>query len=316
MHLNFEQAKNLIESSNNILFTTHERTDGDDLGSVLALAHSIKEEGKKVTISTTGGVPTRLMHLPMADEVTEDINSDNFDLLIVSGCSALSRVGNSKIENLNIPIINFDHHVDNKNYGHINVVDPTKSSVAELVFDFFKFCNWNINNQMAICLLTGIITDTGLLMHANTQASTLSAAGELMKSGARISQISKHSFNNATPKHLKAWGEALKNSYFNPDNEVIYSVITTEQLQKLDNPELADFEGVVETLNKVPEAKFAMFLKEDGELVKGSLRSEEYKGVDVQKIAKKLGGGGHKLAAGFSMIGKLAKTPNGRWEVI
>ncbi len=316
MNPNFQEAKQLIESSQKILFTTHERTDGDDLGSVLALAWACLGMGKQVTIATTGGVPTRLQYMPMSDDVLEDITTTDFDLLVVSGCSSLSRINNPNIENLKIPTINFDHHPDNKNFADINVVDHTKSAVAELMFDFLQFCEWEITHQMATCLLTGIITDTGLLMHANTQASTLAAAGELMKSGARISQVTKHTFTSASPEHLRAWGEALKNSYFNPQNQVIYSVITQDQLTALGNPELANFEGLVETLNKVPEAKYAMFLKEDDGKIKGSLRSEEYKGVDVQQIAQKLGGGGHKLAAGFSMVGKLAKTANGRWEVV
>ncbi len=312
----FLQAKELIESSQKILFTTHERTDGDDLGSVLALANYSQNLGKKVTIATTGGVPSRLDYLPMSDEVSEDIYSQDFDLLIVSGCSTLKRVNNLNIESLKVPTINFDHHPDNQLYADVNVVDHTKSSVAELIFDFFQFCGWEINHHIATCLLTGIITDTGLLMHANTQASTLFAASELMKHGARISNVTKHTFTSASPEHLRAWGKALENSYFNEDNKVIYSIITSEQLESLGNPELANFEGLVETLNKVPEAKYAMFLKEDHGLIKGSLRSEEYKGVDVQQIAQKLGGGGHKLAAGFSMVGKLAKTPNGKWEIV
>lgn len=312
----FLQAKQLIESSQKILLTTHERTDGDDLGSVLALAIAARGMDKHVTVAVTGEVPSRLSYMPMADEVVGDIPHSNYDLLIVSGCSHLGRIRNPNIEQLQIPKINFDHHPDNQFYADVNVVDHTKSSVAELVFDFFKFCKWEVSRHIAVNLLTGIITDTGLLMHANTQASTLEAAGELMKTGARISQVSKHTFNNADPTQLKAWGEALKNSYYNPQNRVIYSVLTHDQLQSLGNPEQASFEGLVETLNKVPEAKFAMFLKEDGDRIKGSLRSEEYKGVDVQQIAQRLGGGGHKLAAGFSMVGKLAKTANGRWEII
>lgn len=312
----FTNAKALIESSQKILFTTHERTDGDDLGSVLALAQVCVSLGKQVFITTTGGVPTRLQYLPMSDEVTEHITTEDFDLLVVSGCSTMSRINNQNIESLTIPIINFDHHPDNKQFGNVNVVDHTKSAVAELMFDFIQFCGWEITHHIATCLLTGIITDTGLLMHANTQASTLAAASELMKHGARISQVTKNTFTNATPDHLRAWGKALENSYFNEDSKVIYSVITEDQLSALGNPELANFEGLVETLNKVPEARYAMFLKEDHGTIKGSLRSEEYKGVDVQKIAQALGGGGHKLAAGFSMVGKLAKTANGKWEIV
>lgn len=316
MNDNFEQAKKLIESSNKILFTTHERTDGDDLGSVLALAIYLRGVGKKVTIAVTAGVPERLEYMPMSDEVLSDITNTDFDLLIISGCSDITRINNQAIQNLKIPKINFDHHPDNKNFAEINVVDSEKSAVAELVFDFFQYCNWEINSNSALCLLTGIITDTGMLMHSNTKPSTLEVAGELMKRGAQISKVAKHTFSAHDPIHMRAWGKALANSYFNPETKIIYSVITHSELELLGNPELASFEGLVETLNKVPEAKFAMFLKEDGPKIKGSLRSDPFKGVDVQKIAHKLGGGGHKWASGFSMVGKLAKTQDGRWEVV
>lgn len=313
----FIAAKQLIEQSQNIVLTTHERTDGDDLGSVLALAHHLTSVGKKVAIVITGGVPARLDFLSGTDTVIEQLPRSNYDLLVVSGCSTLDRVNHEAIQSLNLPIINFDHHPDNQNYGTVNVVDATKSSVAELMYDFINWCQWPISEAMATALLTGIITDTGLLMHSNTQASTLEAAGELMKRGALISQVAKHTFTAQSPNDMRAWGEALENAYYNPENQMIYSVITQQQIVNLGNPEMGSFEGLVETLNKVPEAKFAMFLKEDSDgRIKGSLRSEEYKGVDVQKIAQMLGGGGHKLAAGFSLVGKLAKSQEGRWEVV
>ncbi len=315
MDESFAQAKQLIESSNNILFTTHERTDGDDLGSVLALAEYCKQAGKKITVSTVGGVPQSLMFMPGADEVYEPMPAHNYDLLIVSGCSNIERIGNPEINTLEIPIINFDHHPDNTNYATINVVDSTKSSVAELVYDFFKFSEWEINNKIATCLLTGIITDTGLFMHSNTQAETLEAAGKLMEHGARISQVTKHTFSSPNIAHLKAWGMGLENSYYNPETKMIYSVITQENLEALGNPELANFEGLVETLNKVPEAKYAMLLKEENGRIKGSLRSDPFKGVDVKEIAHTFGGGGHKWAAGFSLYGKLQKNELGKWEV-
>lgn len=311
----FLQAKNLIEGSKNILLTTHERTDGDDLGSVLSLAIYLRSAGKQVTLCITGGVPERLQYLPYSENVIEQLPEKNYDLLIVSGCSSLDRVRNHGIEQLNIPIINFDHHPDNKQFATVNVVDAKKSAVAELVYDFFNYCQWEIEKDVALCLLTGIITDTGMLMHSNTSSSTLAAAGELMKHGAHISEVAKNTFATHDTNKLKAWGKALENSFFNAETKVIYSVITEKEIQELGNPELASFEGLVETLNKVPEARFAMFLKEDGARIKGSLRSDPHKGIDVQKIAQDLGGGGHKWAAGFSMVGKLVKTDAGRWKI-
>lgn len=322
MHQSFPEAKQLLEQASSILLTTHERTDGDDLGSVLALANYLRKIGKTVSIVVSGGVPAQLEYLPMSVEVSEVLPTNEngqvvqYDLLVISGCSVRKRVNHEQILSLDIPTINLDHHPDNQMYGTVNVVDHTKSSVAELTYDFFKFANWEIGHEVAICLLTGIVTDTGIFMHSNTQASTLAAAAELMTKGARVSTVTKHTYEGKDLLSLKAWSKALANAHYDPKQQMIYSIITTEELEALGNPPLSSFEGIVETLNKVPEAKFAMFLKQDEDRIKGSLRSEEYKGVDVQAIAQSLGGGGHKLAAGFTLWGTLARDSRGKWEVV
>ncbi len=313
----FTQAKLLLEQANSVLFTTHERTDGDDLGSVLALAHHLASVGKKVTVVIKGGVPSSLQYLPKSEIVSEQLPTNTqFDLLVVSGCSVRERVGQEQILNLQIQTINLDHHPDNTMYGDINIVQASKSSVAELTYDFFKFCDWKITHEIAVCLLTGIVTDTGIFMHSNTEASTLAAAADLMEHGARVATITKHTYEGKDIPSLKAWGHVIENAHYDPQKKMIYSIITEEELKALGNPPLSAFEGIVETLNKVPEAKFAMFLKQDKEVIKGSLRSDPHKGVDVKEIAHSLGGGGHKWAAGFSLLGKLARNSQGKWEVV
>ena len=109
-------------------------------------------------------------------------------------------------------------------------MDAKKSSVAELVYDFFIFNNWPINKDTATCLLTGIITDTGGFMHSNTQSSTLKAAAELMRKGAQTHKIIKHTYKSKSPQILKAWGKALENSYYDDKNKIIYSVMTEKDL--------------------------------------------------------------------------------------
>lgn len=314
----FQQAKELIDSSTNILLTMHERMDGDDGGAVLAMKHGLEKLGKQTTQAIKRGVPPQLAFLPGAETISDDINHQNFDLLITFGCATLDRTGSENIQSLNCPIINIDHHPDNAFFGNINVVDQSKSSVAELVYDFFRFHGWPISKEVATCLLTGIITDTGSFRHSNTQSSTLQAAAELMKRGALTDKIIKHTFKNKNPLVLKAWGVALENSYYDDERKIIYSVMTTEDLQRLGQLPQAAFDGLVETLNAMPDAKFAMFLRQDGDIIKGSLRSgdEAPKNVDVSKIAQLFGGGGHKQAAGFSLAGKLVKDNNGKWRVV
>lgn len=316
MNPNFQPAKQLLEKSQKILFTTHERTDGDDLGSVLALANHLKRIGKDITIAIKGGVPEQLQYLPMQELVQENLTDTNFDLLVISGCSNLERCGNPMIIDSGLPTINFDHHPDNTQYGTINVVQSDKSAVAELVYDFFRHSGWPITPAIATCLLTGIFTDTGSFMHSNTQESTLNTAADLMRKGARTTTIARHTYSGKNVEGLKAWGKALENAYYDPEQKIIYSVITEKELDELGNPPLDYFEGLVETLNKVPEAQFALFLKQEGDTIKGSLRSDPHKGIDVKKIAHLFGGGGHTWASGFSLAGKLVRDETGKWQVV
>ncbi len=314
---NFEEAKNLIDQSGNILLTMHERMDGDDGGSVLAIHHQLEKMGKEVTSTIRQGVPPALNFLPGSNKIQNDItHNENFDLLIVFGCSTLDRCGNQHITDLNLPTINIDHHPDNSHFGHVNIVDSSKSSVAELVYNFFIFNNWGIGKEIATCLLTGLVTDTGSFMHSNTQESTLKTAADLMDKGAQVNKIIRHAYKNKNLQVLKAWGQALEKSFYDNQNKIIYSIMTDKDFKEIGQLPPAAFEGFTEMLNTVPEATFAMFLRQEGDIIKGSLRSEKHKNVDVSKIARLFGGGGHKLAAGFSVTGKLMKDEKGRWNVI
>lgn len=311
----FTRAKNLIQQSQTILLTTHERTDGDDLGTVLALAHELRHHGKNIHVAIRGGVPYNLMFLPASDLVTEEIPHSNFDLLIVSGCGHRNRIGNPSIIELAVPTINFDHHPDNTNFGDVNVVDASKSAVAELAYDFFNAVGYKITHEIATCLLTGIFTDTGSFMHSNTKPSTLKAAADLMRRGANVSRIAKHTYRGKDAEVLRAWSKAFANTRLEPTQQMIYSILTERDLAELGHPPASAFEGFVETLNKVPEAKFALFLKQDGSVIKGSLRSDPHKNINVGELARTLGGGGHMWAAGFSIPGKLVKNERGLWQV-
>ncbi len=316
MQKEFQKATELINDSHRILLTMHERMDGDDGGALLAMGHQLEKMGKVVTYAIKKGVPPALSFLPGSEKIQDDIDHHNFDLLITFGCSSKVRCGSEKVMSLDVPIVNIDHHPDNSQFGHVNVVDHKKSSVAELIYEFFLFNNWVITKEVATCLLTGIITDTGSFMHSNTQSSTMDAAAELMRKGAHISKIIKNTYNSKSPQVLKAWGKAMENSYYDKKNKIIYSVMTEKDLAEFKNLPGAAFEGFTETLNTMPEAKFAMFLRQDGPIIKGSLRSDPFKNIDVSKIAHAFGGGGHKLASGFSVAGKLVKDEAGKWKVV
>ena len=307
MEEEFKKARQLIDSSQSILLTMHERMDGDDGGSLLALGQYLESLGKHIVYVIKFGVAPQLKFLPHSEKITSEVPNENFDLLISCGCSTRGRIGIQKIISLTVPTLNIDHHPDNTGFGTVNLVDSKKSSVAELVYDFFVWNKWPINKNIATCLLTGIVTDTGSFMHSNTQSSTLKVAAALMRKGAQTNKIVKHTYQSKDLGTLKAWGKAIENSYYDKENKIIYSILSEKDLRDLGELPQSAFEGLAETLNKVPEAKFAMFIRQDGNIIKGSLRSEVYKHTDVSKIAQMFGGGGHKQAAGFSVARQACK---------
>ncbi len=311
--LQFKKALDLINQAQSILLTTHEGTDGDDLGSLLAVYGFLKHLGKAPLAVIAGGVPSNLVFLPESHVVQADLAAIKADLIITFGCNKIERTGFPELQSTDKPIINFDHHPDNANFGTVNVVDPGTAAVAELVYYFLQFAEAEIDKDMATCLLTGIFTDTGGFKHANTSAEALEVAAELLKKGARIDKIAIQTMGKKRPQAVKAWAKGLENARFDPDKKMVFSVLTEEDLKEIGATD-EDLDGFVELLNNMPQARFALLLRQDGETVKGSLRSEPNKQVDVSKIAKSFGGGGHKLASGFKLTGKLVKEGE-NWQI-
>lgn len=313
-NLEFRNAWKLISESSRIFLTTHEGTDGDDLGSLLAIFQLLKQLGKEPVAGVKGGVPKNLEFLPFSFEVTDGFVPGSYDLVITFGCSNILRPNLPELEKLNLPVINFDHHPDNTNFGTVNVVDPETAAVAELIYHFLKHQKIEVNKDMAVCMLTGIFTDTGGFKHANTSASALNTAGELVKKGARIDHISIQVMGHRRPESLKIWARGLENTRFDSQKKLLFSVLSEEDIKEM-NAHAEDLDGFVEFLNNIPEARFVLVLRQDGEIIRGNLRSDINKGVDVSKIAKAFGGGGHKLASGFKLKGRLVKEKN-TWRIV
>jgi len=309
----FKTAWELINSVQHILLTTHEGTDGDDLGSLLAVKAALEKMNKNISAVVKGGVPRSLIFLPGSESVGETLGPADFDLLITFGCNKIQRTGMEQLYSMSGPIINFDHHPDNTNFGTVNVVDPATSAVAELVYYFLASNQTPITQQIATCLLTGIFTDTGGFKHANTTAEALEVSATLLKKGARIDKIAIQTMGRKRPATIKAWAKGLENARFDSKKKMVFSVLTEDDLKEIGATD-EDLDGFVELLNNIPQARFALLLRQDGDLVRGSLRSETNKKVDVAKIAKSFGGGGHKLAAGFKVQGKLIKDGDA-WHI-
>lgn len=316
----FNEIKNELEKSQRVLLVAHSAPDGDTVGSVFALKEYISSFlGKEVKVTCPDVLPQHLDDFLADENMTDpkELILSNFDLII--GCDAVER-GFEKIvpsKNVNQKIILLDHHTTlrmKKVKPDIIVSEEKYSSVCEILYDFFDFHRIELNRKMAEFLLLGILGDTGIFQHANTTPKVMEIAAKLMKKGASISKIIRLVFKNKRLETLKLWGRAMERAEINPKTGAIMSYVTKHDLEEL-HGDAEDISGVAEILNTVSGTKFSLVLSERGKgRVKGSLRSEEYKNVDVSEIARLLRGGGHRLSSGFEITGKLTKDEDG-WKI-
>lgn len=312
----FKTLNYVIKESKSILLFAHTRPDGDTTGANLALMEYIKNLEKKVDIACYDAFPEYLSGISNQKFIHPDkLNIENYDLIIA--CDSVSR-GFEKIQDRikeNQVIALLDHHPDITIKGDINIIDSSFSSACEIVYHFFIFNGIEITRAMANFIMLGILSDTGAFQHSNTTPQVMEIASHLIERGSSTSKIIANAFSHKDISTLKLWGKAFEKAKINPENGMIMSVLTQKDLQEC-NATTDDIAQVATILNAVPNTKFSLILSEraDG-IVKGSLRSEEYKGVDVSAIAAQFGGGGHKLASGFEIKGKIQETKDG-WEIV
>lgn len=310
-----QNAINLIKSSKNILILTHKNPDGDAVGSVLGLAQALNSLSKNAECFLKDVVPDVFRFLPNVAMIKNSTKLKNYDLVILLDCALFSRTGLSSITDIidsfdNLLII--DHHPKRaEEVGYLNsrvqIIDPSASSTAVLIYDLFKKFDLKITKDIAHCLLTGIFTDTGGFQHSNTDARTLKITAELMGKGPRVDKIAKNIFSSKSVPAIKLWGKALSRIQRDENTGMAVSYLNKKDLEEC-GAKQEDISGLISVINTVSDAKFSLLLTEsDNNKIKGSLRSEEYRGIDVSRIAKSLGGGGHKLASGFEVEGKDVK---------
>jgi len=308
MENDFKEAASYFNNSNKVLIISHRQPDGDTVGSNLALNKILTLYfGLQVSSVCADPLPGSLKFLPFSKIVHKKFNRDEFDLIISVDCSSMDQMKYPETKpdffKKEIPLINIDHHASNKKYGDLNLVDPDAASTTIIIYRLLEYFDIPVIPGIATNLLAGIYCDTGSFMHANTNSEIYKIASELMKAGADPNRIVENMFKTKTIEQLRLWGKVLSNIKVN-DKGTIVSKITSDELLEL-NATPKDLSGVINYLNSVPNCKMSVLLSEDTKgNVQGSMRSADDE-VDVSKLSCKLGGGGHKKAAGFTMPGKI-----------
>lgn len=311
----FKAIDQEIKAAEKILIITHQDPDGDALGSALSLLIYLKGLNKPANIFATGRVSDYYRFLPYSDEISSDpqIITANWDLLIFVDVAAISY---AQVETKYLSgkkIINLDHHFSNNHYGDIQAIDSRVSSTCELLYRFFSGCDIAINRLMAVCLLTGILTDTGGFTNSATTTASMNIASALIKRGAKIHQTMSYLVKNKSLNGLRLWGLVLSRLKINERYNLAYTYIKEEDYQKYQISE-AETDGLINFLNVMAGVAAVLLIRLNNDGVKISLRTTQ-NNIDVSKIAALFDGGGHQKAAGFSVPWRLIEI-NGYLELL
>ncbi len=302
----FHKAVKELLAAQSILITSHVNPDGDALGSSLALAHALIKLGKDVDLVLADGVPEIYRWMPGAKIVKTTTIKRGFDLAVVCDAGVLLRVGKSVVPIVESArtIIDIDHHVADGPFGDIRVLDATASATAELMWVLLQRLSAAANVELvdrdiALCLMTGLVTDTGSFRFPNVTPFSFELAAQLQKLGAAPAPICELVFETRSFASLKMLGTALHSLQVSADGRVSWAQLIAKDFDKFGATD-ADSEGIVNHVRAVKDVMVAILFREiPGKQIRISLRARE--GADVNKIANAFGGGGHRLAAGCSV---------------
>lgn len=298
--MNTEEKMNFfLTGKETVGIAGHVRPDGDCVGSTLAIYNYIKEYYPQIDVRLyLEPIPNVFKFLRYADEIRSDYTDEIvFDLFIVCDCGDEGRLGNAVkyYENAKNTLC-IDHHVSNQEFAQHNYIFPDASSTCELVYGLFDRAH--ITKEIAECLYTGMVHDTGVFQYSCTSAKTMNIAGQLMELGIDYSEIVDATFYTKTYAQNQILGQALLDSRLYLDGRCIISVVTKEEMDEFGVlPKHLD--GIVNQLRVTKGVVVAAFMyqNEDGSF-KVSLRANGT--FDVAALAMHFGGGGHVKAAGYT----------------
>jgi phosphoesterase RecJ-like protein len=307
-----EEITRILEDSRVILVASHVDPDGDSLGTQLAFAGFLRNNGKQVFLVREDVIPEKYQFLPEINSITHIHDmSENFrvDAAVILECPHISRAG-SIINKINgdCKIINIDHHQDNDGFGEVVWVNKEASSVGELVFEYFESVGYKIDRVVATQLYTAILTDTGRFRYNSTSPRTMEIAGKLIEAGANPRAICDMIYYNLPQSTIKMIGHALDRAEFLRNGRICVLAVEKEILSK-NEARLSDTEGLAEYSLFGKGVEVGVLLKEgDDGVTRISLRSRGK--VNVAKLAAQFGGGGHINAAGCSIDKSLPDAKN------
>jgi len=290
-----------IEQRQRFLLTSHARPDGDAVGSALACSQILRLMGKEAEVVLRDGVPRIYQPLPFADRVitAESVNG-KYEAAIILECDSIQR---TRLQGLGDHfLINIDHHVSGRPFAHVNWIEPKAVATAELVYKLAREAGVKISPEIATCIYTAVLTDTGSFMFEGTNEHTFALARELVLAGADPARCARSVYFGHSTAKMRLLGAALSNLH--REGSLAWIWVTREQMEHVGAKE-EDCEGLVNYALSIHDVEVAVFFRElpDGRF-RVSLRSKGQ--LNVSAVAEQFGGGGHECASGCALEGPLS----------
>jgi bifunctional oligoribonuclease and PAP phosphatase NrnA len=300
-----DRVVDAIRMNDRFVVAAHENPDGDALGSMLATTLGLRATGKDAVMFLSGTAPTpgeyRFLDLDgLCRELPDDVGDR---VLLAVDCANERRIGpdNDPVERPKL-VLNVDHHHDNSRFGDVNLVVDEASSTSEIVRDILRELDVALTPAIAEALYVGLVTDTGRFQYTNTTPKALRLAAELVETGADVHGIFRHVYETVQFAKLKLLARALERAELFAGGGLVVSYLLKEDFAAVGAEEPYS-EGIIDSLRAVEGSEMVALIREpprnEGPARRVSLRSSRDE-VDVSAIAREVGGGGHRQAAGFS----------------
>jgi phosphoesterase RecJ-like protein len=294
------QVVELIENRKNFAVTSHTKPDGDSLGSSLGLYWLLRALNKNVEVLMRDEAPQAYAKLPGAqDIIITPAVEKNYDAVFVIECSGIDRPGLIDLEKQFV--VNIDHHSTTALFGAINWIDSTASAVGEMIYNLCKAIGVRPTKEIAECIYTALITDTGSFHYSNTSERTFKIASELVRAGVKPAKVAQNVFNSHRWNKLELLKEVLSTVKRDATGRIAWMFQTIEMKERAGASD-EDSDNFVNYPMSVGDIEAVAFIKECAPGVyRISLRSKG--DVNVARVAEKFGGGGHRNAAGCTLRG-------------
>lgn len=293
---NIENIKNIFINAENILILTHINPDGDAVGSSLSLYNLLTKNNYKVDLMIINP-PKTFSFLPNFDKIITSSDKE-YDLVVVLDTATIDRIGQTDyyFENAKYTI-NIDHHKSNTKYANYNFISENGPACAQYLYEIYKENSFKINKDIASCLITGVLTDTGGFQHSEVNTNTFSLAKDLSEL-VDIPNIYKKVLATKTKKQFMLSNLASSRIEFYNNDKIAFTYLLNEDLNKY-QVENGDHEGIVNIGREIEGVEVSIFIREQENNYRISLRGNG--NIDLSNVASIFNGGGHKNAAGITL---------------